>query len=386
MKLGFLQEIYEQTGQFSTVYLDTSGDAEDANKALELRWRSACESLTKQGASEETIQELSRAIGDSSFQQPRAGRKGQVLVAADGTVLFTDELESPPTQFSDDEKALFGPVPHLMPYLRIRAARVPYLLVMIDRQGAEITIVGNKLHERTVTIDGDDGNPIRKSREIPRGAHEQTHFNAVEEQWKSTANTIAEHITRIADESDSEVIVLGGDPHMRSILTDRLHQETEKLVVETDASNRGADETNQRLQDAVADAVASATRARTEETIAEFESKRGKNGLAAEGWQEVIAALQAGQVQTVLWGRTADSGNVHGELYIGSEPNLVAEDGTSLKQVGSEWVEPVPAEDAVLRAAVGTGAGLEFVDSDQVRLTENIGAVLRFSTDLPAAA
>lgn len=385
MKLEFLQEIYEQPGYFSTVYLDTSGDAEDANKALELRWRSACESLISQGAAEETVKELSRAIGDAPFQQPHTGRKGQVLVAAEDTVLFTDELESPPTQFSDDEKSIFGAVPHLMPYLRIRSSRVPYLLVMVDREGADISIVDNTLKESTRTVEHDSDNPIRKSRDIPRGADEQTHFNAVEEQWKSNADFIARQIMEEADESDSEVIVLGGDPQMRSILKDRLPQETEKLVVDTDASHRGADENNQHLRVAISEAVASAVQSRTEETVADFESKRGNNGAVAEGWREVIAALQGGQVHTVLWARTADSSKRHGDLFIGSEPNMLAEDSTTLRQVGSTWVERVPAEDALLRAVIGTGAGIEFIDSNQVRLSENVGAVLRFSTEMKEA-
>lgn len=380
MRLEFLQEIYEQSGPFATVYLDTSGDAEDANKARQLRWRSACEHLTNQGASEETIEALSHAIGDDTFQQPQAGRKGQVLVAAHGTVLFTDELEDPPTQFPSDQQATFSAIPHLMPYLRTRSSRAPHLLVMIDRHGAEITAVGNTLKERTRTVEGDDNNPLRKSSEVARGDHEESHFSAVEEQWKSNADSIAKKVSRDATQYDVELIVLGGDPQMSSLLKDRLHKETEKLVVQTDASNRGANESNERLQDAIAEAVASVVQEQVQETVTKFEEKRGNNGGAAEGWQAIIGALQAGQIQTLLWGRTADSSDAQGTLSIGSEPNLLAADDDTVKEIGSEWVDHAPAEDAVLRALVGTGADVVFVDSDQVSLTDNVGAVLRFST------
>ena len=55
MKLAFLQDVYERPGPFATVYLDTSADAEDAAKAVRLRWRSAREQLAGDGVAARVV-------------------------------------------------------------------------------------------------------------------------------------------------------------------------------------------------------------------------------------------------------------------------------------------------------------------------------------------
>ena len=77
MRLGFLQSVYEQQGPFATVYLDTSGDAEDAGKAIQLRWRQARERLAQRGADEKLL----RAV-DEELEQPqsRSGQRGEVIL------------------------------------------------------------------------------------------------------------------------------------------------------------------------------------------------------------------------------------------------------------------------------------------------------------------
>lgn len=375
MKLAFLQELYEHPGPFATVYLDTSADAEDAAKARELRWRSAKEQLRGKGAERNTVSALEDYIGE---HEVRSGVRGQVLVATNGQVVFTDELPEPPTQFSDDELVMFGPVPQLMPYMHMRRARIPHLIAMVDRIGADITIVDETRDAGSTTIEGGDS-PHHKSHTAGEG-NEKRHHNAVEEQWKSNADDIAEEITKHARENAVEVIVVGGDVEQRSLIQDRLRKGIEAKVVEAESSHRGRPAIDQYLRDEIAKAVQSAVDARVGEAIREFEQERGNDQRATEGWQATVEALQIGQVEALLWNGYSDDPERAGLLSIGPGAGQVAFDDATIAETGAEWIDHVRADAAVLRAAVGTRADLVLTNSDQVDLADGIGALLRFTT------
>lgn len=375
MKLAFLQDVYRREGPFATLYLDTSAGSEDAAKAIELRWRSARERLSHQGADKPTLDALESMI---ARHETRAGSRGQVLVAAGGTVVFHDELGEPPEQFADDAGVAFEQVPQLMPYLRMRQTRIPHALAMVDRIGADITIVDSLGHAGHITVEGDDA-PHHKSHAAGEG-DEKHHHQRVEEQWKSNADRIAEELTRQVREHAAEVIVLGGDVEQRKLVEDRLRKGVRELVIETGASHRGRHAVDESLHREVGEAVAAALRSRVEETVGEFERARGNRAHATEGWKGTVDALLHDQVSTLLWSRdTGDSGQ-DGVLAIGPEPNQVATDETTLTALGAEWVAHVPADEAVLRAAACTRADLVLVDESTVELDDGLGALLRYTT------
>lgn len=372
MKLAFLQDVYGYQGPFATVYLDTSADAEDAAKAVQLRWRSAREQLVNAGADEQTLRALDETVDRHEY---RIGQRGQVLVATGGEVVFGEELPQPPTDASDDEKVHFGTLPHLLPYLRLRASRIPHVVALVDHVEAELTIVAAGAEPRTRKVQGGD-HPVHKAHTGTNDENEQRFQNAVEEQWLHNAKEAAEEIGKQAMRVGAEVVVLAGDPKQRKLVHENLPGGVRDRTVQTETGYPDRNASGEGLRREVADTVDSAVSAHVDEAVSEFEQQRGRQERAVEGWRSVVEALQRGQVRTVLWGRPESVSWLH----VGPVPNQVALDERELTDMGVSSPGHAPASAAVVWAAAGTDADLVLVDPEKVELTEGIGAVLRYTT------
>lgn len=370
MRLGFLQSVYEQQGPFATVYLDTSGDAEDAGKAIQLRWRSAREQLVSQGAGNGALQAI-----DEELREPqlRAGQRGEVIVANEDGVVLVDELPQPPGDLPDDERSYVGPLPDLFPYLRMRGARIPHLIAVVDHQGADITEVNATLRSRSTAVEG-DSTLLHKSGTTGGAGTEATQQNAVEESWKHNASEVADEISKRAAAIGAEAIVLAGDPQQRTLVRDHVRKGMQPMIVETEASHRDRKASDEGLRREVSETIESIVAERTTDVVHDFERERGERSRATEGWESTVAALQHGQVETLLRA-VPDNSERPAHLYVGPGNADIA---TTASELGG-GAEPAPADSALVRALVDTSASLVLVDPEKCNLDGGIGGVLRFT-------
>jgi hypothetical protein len=66
-------------------------------------------------------------------------------------------------------------------------------------------------------------------------------------------------------------------------------------------------------------------------------------------------------------------------LWFGPDPALLAPSDRELKELGVDSPEERPAADVLVRAALGTGAGIRIPD-DPTMLDEGVGALLRWTS------
>ncbi|NXY99659.1 hypothetical protein HYE82_35880, partial [Streptomyces sp. BR123] len=92
MRLSFLEPLYTESGPFASVYLDTSRDVDQPDRAIALRWRRLREDLTRQGADRALLGVLEDAVG-ADADVP--GTHGQAIFAAHGTLVLDGELPAP---------------------------------------------------------------------------------------------------------------------------------------------------------------------------------------------------------------------------------------------------------------------------------------------------
>ena len=86
------------------------------------------------------------------------GAHGQLLVGAGGRLRYDVALGEVPRR----ETASWAPLPDLMPLVAQLGARVPYVLALVDRVGADVVVVGPDGAERErETVEGGTY-PIRK--------------------------------------------------------------------------------------------------------------------------------------------------------------------------------------------------------------------------------
>jgi hypothetical protein len=364
MRLDFLRDVYAAPGPYATVYLDTSA-AEDTAKALSLRWRDARERLAVQGAGTATLRSVEDGIGE---HRQETGHRGQVLVATERGLVFRGELPEPPSDLSTEDDAYFGPLPNLMPYVRSRRLTVPYVVAEVDHRGAEVVAVGVSGARRRESVRGTDF-PVHKSHAAGEGS-QQRHDDAVEEVWKRTARETADVVTEQSSRVGAQAILFSGDVRQRTLVPEQLRKGVREHVVDTALSHHDLSEPDAQRQ--IADAVRKVAENEVTETVGEFERERLRR--TAEGWPEVVAALRRGQVRTLLW--TIEHGQ-GGHLWISQEQ--IGLDKSELTDLGVTEVQRVPAGAAILRALSSTEAEIVFADPADVRLTDGVAALLRFS-------
>ncbi|MDI2027789.1 hypothetical protein QFW96_04175 [Saccharopolyspora sp. TS4A08] len=360
MEIGSLQHVYERPGPFVTAYLDTSGDAEDAAKAIELRWRAVRERLQEQGADETALHAIEDHVREHRAQ---TGQRGQVLIARGDQVVLQDELPEPPTDLPTEDQAHVGPIPHLMPYLRRCMTTVPFVIADVDRAGADLSLVRGPGQVESVRVDGEQ-HPVHKTRAGDEENHQRFHM-AVEERWKRNAEAAAGEIVERASKIGAQAIVLTGEDQQRALVRELVGDQG--LVIEPDSRTASAEQLRREVTRRVHESQIA-------DVVEEFRREAGRGERAVEGWQDTVEALRRGQVRTLLW--TAD--DHAGDLHVGSGPTELAADERTLTDSGGEIIGDAPASAAVVRALAGTDADLVITESDTVDLTGGIGAVLRY--------
>ena len=373
MDLSYLRPLFTKPGPWASVYLDATRSEENAEHQIDLRWRALRTALAEQGADDATLDALQEAVAGHPYQ---TGRYGLALFASQGDVALVEPMSAPPPV----ELATFGPLPHAMPLVAQRGDEVPYVRVLSDRTGADVTGLSVGGAPRREKVTGSESYPLRKVH--AGGWSHRRYQQAAEETWKRNAGDVAAAVTELAKTVGAEVIVVGGDVRSAPLVAERLPQRWRDRVVVTDAGARqAADE--EALDDITVQAIADVADRHARDAIDRYNMQRGEGG-GSTGLADVVTRLQRGQADTVLLVNDESSTD---KLWIGpDDPSLVASEESELRESGIDDPIQVRADAALLRAIVGTDADLVLVSSDEVQLSHGIGAVLRYADGDTAAS
>ncbi|XTZ14442.1 Vms1/Ankzf1 family peptidyl-tRNA hydrolase [Micromonospora echinospora] len=367
MNLGFLRPLYDRPGPWTSVYLDASRAGENADHEVGLRWRALREDLAGQGVDPATLDALDQAVRD---QPAQPGRYGLALFARAGQVALVEPLPAPPPS----DEAHHGPLPHVMPLLAQRGEEVPHVRVLAGRTGGDLDAVTADGAPRQRTVEGGETFPLRKVQ--AGGWSHRRYQQAAEVSWDRNAGDVAAASVDLAESIGAEVIVVGGDVRAAQLFVERLPVRWRERTVRTDAGSRHAGADNTALDGVTVRAIAEVADRHTRDIIDRYQAQAG-DGSAPTGLAEVVAALQRGQVDTVLLVNDTSSTDT---LWIGpDDPTLVAADEQTLRDLGVSDPQRVRADAALLRAIAGTDAGLVLVGPDDAPLEHGIGAVLRYA-------
>jgi release factor family 2 len=367
MRLDFLRPLYQDPGDYASLYLDASRTTEDAAELVALRWRAARERLADGGTDPATLDALEGLVTRQAHSVP-----GLAAFARDGSVALTAALPHPPRQ----EISRYARLPHVMPMLAQAPPRIPQLHVRADRSGGEVVAVRPHSGAGTDHPDGaareeisGRGWPVHKTK---IGGWSQARYQrSAEEAWAENAKELAEAVTAAAAQYHAELIVVAGDTRARSLLLAHLGAPLRELVVivdrEVDASADLIDEVADQAAQARADGE-------TRDRLEQFRGQLG-TGQAAEGLAETLAALRDGQASDVF---IADDPSSTARAWVGPEPIDVAASSDELAERGVEQAVADRADAALARAACVTGAQLRFVPDGEQPPRSGVGALLRY--------
>ena len=373
MQLRDLSTVLAAPGPFVTVLVGAESAVEQAADKYEMAWKSMVKQLEEQGVAAPVRDAIFEARGDHAEGDARL----VVASVPDAKVVLAESVSRRPAT----DTVVTGTLPDLLPVLDELTTRVPHVVVLADRHGAELsarydvdkvgkelTVKGTELHTRKVAGGG--------------WAHRR-YLHRVEEQWESNARDIATHVHQLATEIDAELVVGAGDVREINLVHEHLPEQLKERWVEVEGT-RGGDGSEQLVQKRIADAVALHVVRGTLDLLAEYAQERGQSKRACDGVSAVVEALRKAQVQTLLVTTGADDST---ELWFGEDPTqlgLTREDVTAL---GAQSPQQGRLVGVLLRAALATGADVQLVPHESEQAPhEGVGAILRYVDDSTPAS
>lgn len=377
MDLHWLKPLLGRPSPFTTVYLDATragatGDAE----ALE-RWKAVRRSLERDGAPAGVLDEIADLVSRPTGVK---GPHGRVVVADAVSVVVDRVLAQPPAQ----SHAVYGPAPALLPAVRAADETVTYLLVEVDRNGADLTwaaggTVRTEGGPETETVDGGHDD-VHKTREGGLDRRSQTR---AEDSWGRNAEVVAAVLDKRAAERNPDLVLITGDVRAVALVREAVGQPTRELLVEVPGGGRGEGVHQGSFGAKVTESLAEFRERRRQAVLDRFREAQGRGGGAVTALDDVIEVLRRGQVaELVLHVDALTSGLADRTLWVGPEPLQVATSAADLSSIGVTGdAREMDANVALVRAALGQDAGLTFAEDGTVDLVDGIGAVLRWSDD-----
>ena len=374
IRVDNLSDLLTRPGPVATVYLDATRSKELGPQEVDKRWRALRAELAGQGADEATLDAIEGVVGG---HPDVPGEHGQLVVASGGTVRLDVALAEVPRR----ETARWAPLPDLMPMVAQFGARVPYVLALVDRTGADVTVVGpDRSSAETQTVKGDTY-PIRK---VGVGGWSHLRYlHKAEDMWEANARKVAEVIDSAVHTKGVRAVVLAGDVRARETLRKNLDERSAELVTELQTGGRAEGIDEEKLDTEVDAAVARVAAEADQAVVARFSEAYGRvesgvgDRLAAAGIADTVAALRQAQVEHLL---LVDDPSSEARAWIGPDPVHLALGAEELTGLGV--TDPVEdrLDAALVRAAAGTDAVIVTLAPGQLDLPDGIGATLRYPT------
>jgi peptide subunit release factor 1 (eRF1) len=263
-------------------------------------------------------------------------------------------------------------MPDLVTVLRAMPGRIPHVVVVADRVGADITVAtAPGLPTLEKSIEGETH--LMRKVQVGGWAHHRYQHNA-ENVWIHNMQQVIDEIDTLVEKSGARFVLLAGDIRARQIFSDRATPKIQAVLVDMDEGGRaeGADRSviDQRVEELIAENDA----AEQAGTIEQIESASA-HGLAVTGTALVVEALRKAQVETLVLADQPDDE----QLFAGSGPLELGVSREDVSALGVADAQQVPADLALLRAAVGSDAAVVVVPRTAMPGDIPVAAVLRYT-------
>ncbi|WP_459643220.1 baeRF2 domain-containing protein [Kineococcus sp. NUM-3379] len=380
MRLDWLKPATEDAGTYVSLVFDATRDDANGAHEIDLRWQDARDQLARAGAPAAALD----AVAEVAVQPTGVGgRVGRAVVATESGVVIDRLLPEPPVR----EESTAGPVPNLMPLVRSLADDVHYVLVELDRVGADITVAHSSSPDTEPeqhTVDGDH-DLLHK---IRGGGWAHLRFQyRVQDSWDHNAATVADDLDKLLGREKPEALFVTGDVKAIHSLRGKASQRVLELLEEVPGGGRSAGVHEEVFRQNLSMAVDRVRSGRRGRVVDEFEQEIGRTrtgqgpdasaglGRAVEGLVPVVDALRRSQVQVLL---VHDDPSSTATLWTGPDALLLGTSREEVLAMGVSDAVEVRADAALVRALAATDAEIELV-TDVPRMAEGIGALLRYA-------
>lgn len=260
----------------------------------------------------------------------------------------------------------------VMPLLQADQDRPPFVSVVADRAGAELTYsVGGSAPERRMTVTGPD-DEIRHSAPGGHASLSESRFeHRAVDSWQHNARFVADRVSALAAKIGAQAVIIAGEPHVVGDLADRLRVGSDTLV-RTVAGSRAADRDQNQHRDRVRAALRDAVAWQTDRLL-HLLRERADDGFAARGEAATVHALAAGRVATLL----VVAGGSDRRSWFGADPkDIYLGDHEAVR--AARPIRSAPLGAAAVRSALLSGARVRVVPTADALDGVSIAALCRF--------
>lgn len=367
-----LEAVLRTAEPVASVYLGAAPDvANEYQFSWDTRWRPLATTLREQGADEATVAALEAAVAAPATNRAARGSGQVAAFAQDGRVLALVVLPDLP----GPDAARYSAPADVLPLLMWKQERPPYVLVVIDRTGADLesSIGAGSVTVRSA-VEGPDDEIERNAPGGWEGLTQGRYQRRAEDSWAHNAATVAEAVASALQRTEAHALVVAGDVRATQLLLGRLptwvHQ---SVVVKRVNGSRAADGSQRSRPEVVAGAVREAVEEHTAALWQRFLEERSLHGLAVAGAHATLGALAEGRVATLLVSAEPEDDM---EAWMGPAPTEVQ----PTDQPDPPWAgaRRGPLACVAVRAAVLTGAQVRVLPTGSgFRPERGIGAICR---------
>lgn len=367
MPVADLTELTRQPAPFTTVVLDASRTDRAGGDDARQRWLPHATRLLDAGADEHLVDEIGELAGEPTN---RGGELTRVVVASAEQVALDVLLPGRPAR----DESTFALVPQLMPLLRGTSGAVRYLVVRLDRAGADLELIG-PLGESDSEQQVEGGHDVLHKVRGGGLSHRRLQ-SRVEDSEERNAAAVAEKVNSVVRRFRPDLVLVGGDHQARTALNDYLDGAAAPLVVPVNTVSRNAGAPAPAQEAAIETALAEFRAAARRRAIEEFTEQISRQQRAVESLESVVDALRRGQVQLLLLNDDPTSTLT---LWVGEQPLHLGLTEQDSREAGAQAPAEVRADAAIAWAAIGSDADVLLVPTDELELTGGVGAVLRWA-------
>lgn len=348
-------------GPVASVYYDDSHDTQDAAERLGVLERDVARELEQQGAPQALVASVTRAMNERPATEHRSGRG--LIVGPDG-VAVDEHLVVPPVT----PVIRASELPYVVPLVENGSVSGPYLVVVVDQVGADLTrYQGKSTFSETVV---GEGFPVHKAASAGLNAWGDSQHR-VEEEVRKNLRAVAERLTAEMDDHSLDFIVLIGQDRVRAELVSELPHRVADRVVQPGVGSRqtGVDRV---VRVAVGQELNNRRNVHSGRILEQYDAEVGRgSGLAVAGLAAVTAALRDRSVATLIIGQMHDE-----TVLAGDDLTLLGSDPETLSDFGIAPTHTLRADEALPYAALAIGADLVCAP-EHLQLTDGVGALLR---------
>ncbi len=341
MRLDPINPVLEKAGPFITVHVEVGRATADPESQIGARVTTVRHGLEGADVPAALIDDICDRVAENPHLP---GLVRRTIVADTESVVF-DDLQvghNPWGEFVDR-----GPLPHLSPWLAAADSSRSFLLVNVDRVGADLS-VHRAAAAPAETEDAVEGADFHITK-VPEGDWSQKQFQqTAEDAWVGNARQVADEARTLARERATRATFVAGETRARAEVVRAMEHDAASLepVVEIDAGGRDVGASDDALWQAVAGEVNRLWRDEDAEVAARLDEAVGRREGAAVGLDEVVAALDQSQVDRLL----LDPG-----ALVGAKVATDSLTGVPLPAAARSEIE-LPADRALVAAAALTGA------------------------------